>query len=364
MTPSRALLLVHRSPPVTGAALMCETVVGALDQMGGVRTSVLQLNIRSSSFVCRSLVHQIGHGLRVVLSTIASLLLQRPDIVYFTPALTGNGVIRDLTLSALIRLWEKSTELDVRWIVHFHQDIDKYRYSLLIRFLVRYLMKDARFIKLHERSGLRTLTRAQQERAVVIPNGVSKPLAYRTEFDSRERFRVLFLSNLLPAKGVTDFLDIVRAFSGDSGIRFDIIGAKGPELISSEVETVCSSISSGTCVYHGPLYGEARDRVLSDSDLLVFPSKDESFGLVVVEALAAGVPVLGTDVGAVREIVGDCGYVIPADSTSETLCDTFAWFKEQVRERRSEYARMCSERYQRSYTKDRFLEDLIAFLFS
>jgi glycosyltransferase involved in cell wall biosynthesis len=70
----------------------------------------------------------------------------------------------------------------------------------------------------------------------------------------------------------------------------------------------------------GPLTGAALDRAYAAADLLVLPSRAEAFGMVVLEALARGIPVLATDVGGVREALGTTpsgdvpGLVVPPDA--------------------------------------------------
>ena len=78
-----------------------------------------------------------------------------------------------------------------------------------------------------------------------------------------------------------------------------------------------------------PLLSEAaKNALLAASDLLVQPSRREAFGIVFLEAWAVGTPVLGADIPAVREVIGDAGSLFRAEdadhlasSIDEVLAD-------------------------------------------
>ena len=55
------------------------------------------------------------------------------------------------------------------------------------------------------------------------------------------------------------------------------------------------------------------DATYAEADLLVLASRAETYGMVVTEALAHGVPVIVSDVGGVREAVGGAGVLVPPD---------------------------------------------------
>jgi glycosyltransferase involved in cell wall biosynthesis len=76
-----------------------------------------------------------------------------------------------------------------------------------------------------------------------------------------------------------------------------------------------------TVEYLGPVYGSAKVEFLSTIDALLFPTryKDESWGIVINEALATGTPVVTFDRGCTRTVVGsDAGLVVPRDG--EYVC--------------------------------------------
>ena len=70
-------------------------------------------------------------------------------------------------------------------------------------------------------------------------------------------------------------------------------------------------------IFTGYLSGDALYQAYASADLFVFPSAVESFGLVVLEAMAAGLPVVAARVGGVAEVVrpGETGYIFSPGDT-------------------------------------------------
>ncbi|MBM2620002.1 glycosyltransferase family 4 protein [Actinoplanes sp. LDG1-06] len=83
--------------------------------------------------------------------------------------------------------------------------------------------------------------------------------------------------------------------------------------------------------FAGPLHGEALDEAYGKADLLVLPSRAETYGMVVTEALARGIPVLATQVGGVPEALGTApggarpGLLIPPDDRAALAAALRSW---------------------------------------
>jgi glycosyltransferase involved in cell wall biosynthesis len=98
----------------------------------------------------------------------------------------------------------------------------------------------------------------------------------------------------------------------------------------------------GRVSFTGPLTGADLDRSYAGADLLVLASRAEAYGMVVIEALARGVPVIASDVGGVREALGRGrpGLLVPPDDPGALAAALRRWLEDPgLRERLRHAAR-------------------------
>jgi glycosyltransferase involved in cell wall biosynthesis len=154
-------------------------------------------------------------------------------------------------------------------------------------------------------------------RIEVIPIGVDLPALRETANPAARTRTVLFLGRLHPLKGLDLLLDAwpiaMRALGPDA--RWALVIA-GPDEQGTwaGLERQAQGLGLGNVRFAGPLYGAEKDRAIANADLFVLPSRSENFGIVVAEALAAGVPVITTKGTPWQEIHGSCGWWVDADA--------------------------------------------------
>lgn len=76
--------------------------------------------------------------------------------------------------------------------------------------------------------------------------------------------------------------------------------------------------------YWGRKYGRDKEEYWRTADIFVFPTLNEAFGLVLLEAMEHGLPCVGTDEGGINDIIenGRSGFIVPsgnAESLSESI---------------------------------------------
>jgi N-acetyl-alpha-D-glucosaminyl L-malate synthase BshA len=204
----------------------------------------------------------------------------------------------------------------------------------------------------------------------VIPNFVD-PEVYRPGRDDRHgralaphgEKLVMHISNFRKVKRVDDVVRVFERIARQVDARLIFVG-DGPErsLASEMVESLglASRVS-----FLGKL--ESVAELLSCADLFLLPSEQESFGLVALEALASGVPTIGTSGSGLDEVVddGETGFLHPVGDTAamaedgvRILSDPDLWMRLSQAGRSAAVERFAADLIVPEY--EQFYQDVLA----
>ena len=126
--------------------------------------------------------------------------------------------------------------------------------------------------------------------------------------------RFLFVGNLIERKALHVLLDALFDLQ-DAAWRLDVVGglSADPSYVDRIREKVGTFAASERITLHGTLDGSELADKYRESDALVVPSTYEGFGIVYLEAMAFGLPVIAGAVGAADEIVQheQTGFLVP-----------------------------------------------------
>lgn len=141
--------------------------------------------------------------------------------------------------------------------------------------------------------------------------------------ESDNKFIVLFLSRLIKEKGIWDFISAIEYIEHkypDNRIFYRIVG-DGPEKGELEAYINKDKALREKITLLGYLKGDQKYQAYSSADLFVFPSRHpEGFPNVIVEALAAGLPIIYTPQGVLNELLGpENGIRVEVDELSGEL---------------------------------------------
>ena len=220
-----------------------------------------------------------------------------------------------------------------------------------------------------EKAQLEWLYKADGRKISIIPPGVDISHFYPIPVDEAKSYiglplnerMILFVGRIEPLKGVDT---IIRAMahlklsdiSKRHPVHLAIIGGDpnaSPEEMNAEMlrlQQMCHDLCMDRMVvFLGKRGQDTLPYYYSAAEALVMPSHYESFGMVALEAMACGTPVIASQVGGLAFLVQDgvTGYSIPdqdpdalADSLKKLLGDSSA--REEMGKRAAEYAREYS----------------------
>jgi D-inositol-3-phosphate glycosyltransferase len=194
---------------------------------------------------------------------------------------------------------------------------------------------------LAESAQLEWLYKADTKKIVVIPPGVDVTHFYPIPVDEAKAYigiesndqMVLFVGRIEPLKGVDTLIQAMSCLnfgeiSSGKPILLTIIGGDpdvDPADMSMEMsrlQKMCNDLCMGKMViFLGKRGQDTLPYYYSAADVLVMPSHYESFGMVALEAMACGTPVIASQVGGLAFLVqnGVTGYHVPDDDPGE-LC--------------------------------------------
>jgi len=312
---------------------------------------------------------------------LLNLIFFRPDLVYFTISAKGNPFYRDVIYMILLKIFRKKIA------VHLHaKGIRKESAnSRLKKRIYEYTFNNINIIHLSEllKSDFNGLN--INSRFFFLPNGLNDVRHRGTE---AQRYKgenslnptlvkgdanyppsessclnLLYISNLFVSKGILILLDAL-AFLHKAGVDFKctIAGGEGDICKGDLLSKIDSLELTNKVSYAGAVYGEQKEQLFNKSDVLVFPTLEDCFPLVVLEAMQSGLAVISTAEGAIPQVVenGLTGFVIPKND-AKALSDKILLLNSD-RDLLQQMQNYSAETFVQKYTVDKFENNLLAIL--
>jgi glycosyltransferase involved in cell wall biosynthesis len=154
----------------------------------------------------------------------------------------------------------------------------------------------------HQKNTIINQYKLQEEKVIIVPNGVSDNFFINKKRDLRKKPNLLYVGRLGVQKNL-DFL--LNSLDGISDIITTTIVGDGDE--ETRLRALCKKLRLQNIDFAGRADGDSLINYYRKADIFVLPSEREGMPLVLLEAMASRLPIIGSDVIGIRELIVD-GY--------------------------------------------------------
>lgn len=243
-------------------------------------------------------INKIAQLVRCVFLYIYNLLTQNVGVVYLAIS-GGYGQIYDMSFVCISRLFCRKLYL------HHHNYKYLSEFRLLTWLLCLFSGKKAVHIVACDKMAADLNRLYPRASLKIIVSGISMLDYFGADSISRDKVQsVGFLSNVSFDKGIVEFIEVAeRANKLGLKLKFIIAGPYQNNNVKRFVESRIALLNNIS--YVGPVYGSDKKKYFDSIDVFLFPTKYESEGLVIHEAMSRNVPVIAHSHGCIEQIITD-----------------------------------------------------------
>ena len=349
-------------PPYHGVAVAIQAL---LHSSISEQFNVVHLELadrRGIQHVNKPDLHDVGLFLRQWLKLVSMLFQVCPSLTYLVLSQTTIGFFRDSLL-----IWPAYLR-GSHIVLHLHggniRDWFLGRSWFMKAYVRAVLSRTTRIIVLGDSLKSQFDGLVDTRHLAVVPNGIEwkNSGSFAREVCSSYQCRILHLSTLSHLKGALVLIQaIASVVTHRKDLEFVFAGSWSHLEDKQWADQFIAQHGIGQYIrFTGQVEGDQKQALFESSDIFVFPGvQQEGQPLVVIEAMAAGLPIIFTDRGCLRDTVinGETGVEVPINDPHR-LADRILWLLNHPDDMRA-MGRRARQRYESLYTKKHHIENMI-----
>lgn len=355
---TKVLMIGTLPPPVHGSAMMTQYIKDS--RLINSKFKLDWVNLSTSRSMDEIGVFSPKKILRFASSyfkTFFKLCTHKYKFCYLAITCHGSGFLKDAPFALLCKLF------GYKIVIHQHnKGMSNDTNNALYKFLFKLVYRNAQVILLSERLYPDISEIVNHEQVVICPNGIPEVRKYPKH--KNQIPKLLFLSNLIESKGVYVLLDACKILK-EKGYVFtcDFVGGETQEINRGKFnQEVKARGLDDIIVYVGSKYGEEKHKKIADSEVLVLPTSNDCFPLVLLETMMQAKPSVSTSIGGIPDIIkdGETGLIVkekdPKDLATKISC---LLENSELREKMGEAS---YQRFKQLYSLEKFEEAIYHIL--
>ena len=302
----KILLISPLPPPAGGIALWTQQYLEYMSEKD-IQVDVVNIAVtgkRAANYTKKNILGEVLRTLNIFKKTISFAINGKYNLVHVNTSCSKSGITRDKIVLQILRLFKIKIILqchcDIKYSLSNDRSFKVFKHMLMLSDKCLVLNKGSRdYIKENYHTD-----------ALIVPNFISKEYeaAISAPKNINEKVKTaLFVGHILVTKGCDIIIEAAKHFPD---IQFRLVGHISQSF--SDIELPSNVV----------LLGERNRTQVNEeyknADVLLFPTHTEGFPLTVIEAMAYGLPIITTQVGAIPDILENEGAIyIPVNSVED-----------------------------------------------
>lgn len=221
----------------------------------------------------------------------------KPDKVYVNISPYWIGFFKDIVIILILKLFVKK-----KIVAHIHGvGFKKLIKNKFLKLLIKKILKNV-FIIFLSRSLKKDLDHIYDHKLnhFTLNNFAEYQITRKYK---KKVLTIVYLANLIPSKGILTLLKVLQNLQQRKKYIFktNIIGSTYDTKFKSLIIKESKNIKN--IKFLGRLYGNKKINVLKNSNLFVYPTKNDAMPIVLIEALSVGLPIISSNLGAISDLV-------------------------------------------------------------
>jgi|LSQX01.3.fsa_nt_gb glycosyltransferase involved in cell wall biosynthesis len=337
------LLISPLPPPKGGIATWTEVFLNSIitkhHNVKLVNTAVK--GKRASNLSKISIIGEIGRFFSILAQLKASINTNKFDLAHLNISCSRLGLVRDMLFAAFITR-------DIRkLVIHCHCDTSYQVKGSVARYFFKKICNYSSAILCLNKASAKHVKAVTGKDSIVVPNFIDlNQIKTRPRNQGNKGIKsIIYVGHIIKTKGCDSIIEAAKRM---------------PHITYKLVGYICNDYKNmnypSNVIFLGEVSRENVFEEMQNSDILLFPSHTEGFPNVILEAMACGLPIIATPVGAIPDIIEDKGGVLVDIGDVDGIVKAVQMLENlDVRNRMSDWNR---KKIKSSYTIDKVINTI------
>ena len=206
------------------------------------------------------------------------------------------------------------------------------------------------------------LSKRISKKSIVIPHGVNSEIIPKKKYDISQKkyFDIVYVSPVLAYKNHNYIIESLKEIANKFNLKIHFVGGGNSTLINKLKRKIDKYSLNEHFIFHPFLKHDEVIKLITNSDIALFTSSVECFGITLLEYMRAAMPIICSNISSLPETLKDSGIYVDLDNTNDLkeAVELF-YYEESLRKKYGRLAYKNSLKYSWDKTSKKTVEFII-----